>query len=171
MKTRLVDAIRPILPQIRTTPYGRRIQAKLQGAEGRPAITTNGSNGAAQTTEASTQQQLPLRQLHARSLSNASATAFPNGNAVGAYGPGGFAPSTRAPVTVFPSSTQIATAGISTQGYAGPPPAPQQPGNGYPFGRGNGAQGAQTSQGSQAPQQPQPQQGGQQQPQQQGNYF
>ena len=80
----------------------------------------------------------------------------------------GFAPSTRAPVTVFPSSTQIATAGISAQGYAGPPP-PQQPGNGYPFGRGNGAQGAQ---GVQAAQQPQQQQGGQQQAQQQqGNYF
>ncbi|KAL5352769.1 hypothetical protein ACLOAV_002717 [Pseudogymnoascus australis] len=168
MKTRLVDAIRPILPQIRTTPYGRRIQAKLQGAEGRPAIATNGAAGAAQATEtASQQQQLPLRQLHARSLSNASATAFPNGNAVGAYGAGGFAPSTRAPVTVFPSSTQIATAGISAQGYAGPPPPPQQPGNGYPFGRGNGAQGAQ---GVQPPQQPQQQQGGQQQAQQ-GNYF
>jgi hypothetical protein len=153
MKTRLVDAIRPILPQIRTTPYGRRIQAKLQGAEGRPAIATNGaSTGAA-------------RQLHARSLSNASATAFANGNAVGAYGSAGFVPSTRAPVTVFPSSTQIATAGISAQGYAGPPPPPQQQGNGYPYGRGNGAQAAQVAQ---APQQPQQQQGGQQQ---QGNYF
>ncbi|KFY39743.1 hypothetical protein V495_05758, partial [Pseudogymnoascus sp. VKM F-4514 (FW-929)] len=156
---------------IRTTPYGRRIQAKLQGAEGRPAIATNGSTGAAQVTEAAPQQQLPLRQLHARSLSNASATAFPNGNAVGAYGTGGFAPSTRAPATAFPSSTQIATAGISAQGYAGPPP-PQQPGNGYPFGRGNGAQGAQGAQSVQPPQQPQQQQGGQQQPQQQqGNYF
>ncbi|OBT40346.1 hypothetical protein VE00_08460 [Pseudogymnoascus sp. WSF 3629] len=167
MKTRLVDAIRPILPQIRTTPYGRRIQAKLQGAEGRPAIATNGaSTGAAQITEtAAQQQQLPLRQLHARSLSNASATAFANGNAVGAYGSAGFVPSTRAPVTVFPSSTQIATAGISAQGYAGPPPPPQQQGNGYPYGRGNGAQAAQVAQ---APQQPQQQQGGQQQ---QGNYF
>ncbi|OBT71730.1 hypothetical protein VF21_09366 [Pseudogymnoascus sp. 05NY08] len=163
MKTRLVDAIRPILPQIRTTPYGRRIQAKLQGAEGRPAIATNGAT-AAQTTETATQQQqLPLRQLHARSLSNASATAFANGNAVGAYGSAGFVASTRAPVTVFPSSTQIATAGISAQGYAGPPPPPQQQGNGYPYGRGNGAQAVQ---GAQAPQQPQQQQGSQQ-----GNYF
>ena len=33
-KTRLVDAIRPILPSIRQTPYGRRIQSKILGQEG-----------------------------------------------------------------------------------------------------------------------------------------
>lgn len=32
-KTKLVDAIRPILPSIRQTPYGRRIQNKIMGGE------------------------------------------------------------------------------------------------------------------------------------------
>jgi hypothetical protein len=33
-RERLVDAIRPILPAIRQTPYGRRIQSKILGVEG-----------------------------------------------------------------------------------------------------------------------------------------
>jgi hypothetical protein len=43
MKARLIEAIRPYLPAIRTTPYGRRIQAKIQGNEGR----SGGSSGQA----------------------------------------------------------------------------------------------------------------------------
>ncbi|KHJ35245.1 putative rna-binding protein [Erysiphe necator] len=35
MKTRLIEAIRPHLPAIRSTPYGRRIQAKISGNEAR----------------------------------------------------------------------------------------------------------------------------------------
>lgn len=35
MKARLVEAIRPVLPSIRATPYGRRIQAKVQAYENR----------------------------------------------------------------------------------------------------------------------------------------
>lgn len=51
-KTKLVDAIRPILPSIRQTPYGRRIQNKIMGGEGQsrgrlsglatPSDTSNG---------------------------------------------------------------------------------------------------------------------------------
>ncbi|KAK1761407.1 Pumilio y domain family member 4 [Echria macrotheca] len=35
MKIRLVETIRPVLPSIRTTPYGRRIQAKVQAYDSR----------------------------------------------------------------------------------------------------------------------------------------
>lgn len=51
-KTTLVDAIRPILPSIRQTPYGRRIQNKIMGGESQgrgrlsglatPSDTSNG---------------------------------------------------------------------------------------------------------------------------------
>jgi hypothetical protein len=38
----LIDAMRPILPGIRQTPYGRRIQSKVQEREGRLAAYTGG---------------------------------------------------------------------------------------------------------------------------------
>lgn len=51
-RTKLVDAIRPILPAIRQTPYGRRIQNKIMGGENQnrgrlsglatPSDTSNG---------------------------------------------------------------------------------------------------------------------------------
>ena len=51
-KSKLVDAIRPILPSIRQTPYGRRIQNKIMGGESQgrgrlsglatPSDTSNG---------------------------------------------------------------------------------------------------------------------------------
>lgn len=172
MKTRLIDAIRPILPQIRTTPYGRRIQAKLQGAEGRPPLAPTGNGSATGQTSNENVPQIPLRQLHARSLSNASSAGFPNGYG---NGNGGFAGSARPPVTSFPSSSQIATAGVAAQGYTGQ--AMQVPmvtgvAGGYQFGRGNGAamagQPGPGQQGQQIGGPPQPQQ---QQGQQQGNYF
>lgn len=139
MKTRLIEAIRPILPQIRTTPYGRRIQAKIQGTEGRPAL----SSGTV-TPNDTAGGQLPLRQLHQRSMSNASAAPFTNGAVAyngnsysqGSIVSGGLAATNRPPVTSFPTSSQIATAGVNAQpGYAyqygrnGNGAAPQGPGN------------------------------------------
>ncbi|KAK5660951.1 hypothetical protein OQA88_12326 [Cercophora sp. LCS_1] len=41
MKIRLVEAIRPVLPSIRATPYGRRIQAKVQAYDNRANRATN----------------------------------------------------------------------------------------------------------------------------------
>ena len=56
-KYRLVEAIRPILPTIRNTPYGRRIQAKISTFDSRGNVTSSG-----QTTPAdNTQGQIPLR--------------------------------------------------------------------------------------------------------------
>ena len=43
MRQRLVDLIRPLLPQVRHTPYGRRLQSKVCG-DG-PGAFTNGGDG------------------------------------------------------------------------------------------------------------------------------
>ncbi|KAG6010290.1 hypothetical protein E4U21_007339 [Claviceps maximensis] len=64
-KCRLVEAIRPFLPQIRTTPYGRRIQAKVQAHDNRGSAANSG-----QATPAdNTQGQIPVRQGHSRGMS------------------------------------------------------------------------------------------------------
>ena len=57
-KNRLVDAIRPILPSIRQTPYGRRIQSKILGGEsqGRGRL----SGGPATPNDHSSPGQIPL---------------------------------------------------------------------------------------------------------------
>lgn len=68
MKHRLVDSIRPILPQIRTTPYGRRIQAKVSAYDNRGSAASSG-----QATPAdNTQGQVPLRQGHSRGMSGSN---------------------------------------------------------------------------------------------------
>ncbi|KAF5001293.1 hypothetical protein FGRMN_1138 [Fusarium graminum] len=74
-KYRLVEAIRPILPQIRTTPYGRRIQAKISGFDNRGSAASSG-----QVTPAdNTQGQIPLRAAHARALSGSGPLIQGNG--------------------------------------------------------------------------------------------
>lgn len=70
-KYRLVEAIRPILPQIRTTPYGRRIQAKVSAYDSRGSAASSG-----QVTPAdNTQGQIPLRPGHSRGVSSTSSIA------------------------------------------------------------------------------------------------
>jgi len=69
MKARLIEAIRPYLPAIRTTPYGRRIQAKIQGNEGR-----SGPSSGQATPNEMEPVQTPAR--HQRGMSNASANGF-----------------------------------------------------------------------------------------------
>ncbi|KAG9233476.1 armadillo-type protein [Amylocarpus encephaloides] len=69
MKARLIDAIRPHLPAIRTTPYGRRIQGKIQGNEGRSGPSSG------QVTPAAELEPGQAAARHQRGLSNASASA------------------------------------------------------------------------------------------------
>ncbi|MCJ1433835.1 hypothetical protein MMC27_003200 [Xylographa pallens] len=58
-RNRLVEAIRPILPAIRQTPYGRRIQSKILGAEGQDQLS-----GVSTPHDISSPGQLPIgRQL------------------------------------------------------------------------------------------------------------
>lgn len=42
-KTRLVDAIRPILPAVRQTPHGRRIQSKIMALDGQGRFSGSGT--------------------------------------------------------------------------------------------------------------------------------
>lgn len=129
MKVRLIEAIRPYLPAIRTTPYGRRIQAKIQGNEGR-----SGSSSGQATPIDGTTGQVSLRQAHSRAPSNASAGSFASGTT--AY-TNGYTPSvvsaTRVPTSTFTNSSQIATG-------QGPLPQPQP--YAYPYGRGAAQTGA-----------------------------
>ncbi|KAG5795488.1 hypothetical protein H9Q69_005480 [Fusarium xylarioides] len=74
-KHRLVEAIRPILPQIRTTPYGRRIQAKISAFDNRGSAASSG-----QVTPAdNTQGQIPMRATHARGISGGGPILQGNG--------------------------------------------------------------------------------------------
>ncbi|CVK84182.1 related to Drosophila pumilio protein and Mpt5p protein [Fusarium mangiferae] len=74
-KHRLVEAIRPILPQIRTTPYGRRIQAKISAFDNRGSAASSG-----QVTPAdNTQGQIPMRATHARGISGGAPILQGNG--------------------------------------------------------------------------------------------
>ncbi|POS82624.1 hypothetical protein EPUL_005148 [Erysiphe pulchra] len=112
MKARLIEAVRPHLPPIRSTPHGRRIQAKISGNEAR-----NGSiSGQPMTGEQTDLIQLPLR--HSRGGSTASSSNFLN-NVAGVYVNGhgtsnssnnGFS-SNRSPQSAgqFPSSEQLAS--------------------------------------------------------------
>ncbi|KZL69709.1 RNA-binding protein (pumilio domain-containing protein) [Colletotrichum tofieldiae] len=111
-KFRLVDAIRPILPSIRSTPYGRRIQAKIQAFEGRGSATSSG-----QATPADPSQgQIPLRPGHNRAMSNNTSIIAPGG----AFGSGlsgglngGMAP--RGGQASYPAASNVTV----------PPPGPQ----------------------------------------------
>lgn len=121
MKARLIDSIRPFLPAIRSTPYGRRIQAKIAGSEGR-----SGSSSGQGTPGDNSNGQIPLRQAHQRALSNASQAPYvPDiqyGSNFGQNVP-------RAPPTTFPTTQQIG---------AGQGATPVQPSYSMQYGRGVG---------------------------------
>ena len=70
----LIDNIRPSLPAIRTTPYGRRIQSKIQVAEGR----SGNSSGINTPNDITSPGQAGMRQLAsglARSINASSLQA------------------------------------------------------------------------------------------------
>ncbi|RMJ19529.1 hypothetical protein CDV36_000767 [Fusarium kuroshium] len=70
----LVESIRPILPQIRTTPYGRRIQAKISAFDNPGSAASSG-----QVTPAdNTQGQIPLRSSHTRGIPSTGPMMQPN---------------------------------------------------------------------------------------------
>ncbi|KAI5926098.1 armadillo-type protein [Camillea tinctor] len=69
VKIQLVEAIRPMLPGIRGTPYGRRLQAKIQQYDTRSG--TASTSGQATPTDP-TQGQIALRPSHNRAMSNQS---------------------------------------------------------------------------------------------------
>jgi len=71
-KAALVDAIRPVLPSVRSTPYGRRIQAKIHNYDGR-----NSGQG---TPADPTGGQIPMRPSHNRGMSSGNVSLASAGN-------------------------------------------------------------------------------------------
>ncbi|KAI0009310.1 ARM repeat-containing protein [Xylariaceae sp. FL0662B] len=127
MKLQLVEAVRPILPSIRTTPYGRRLQAKIQQHDTRSASTSG------QTTPAdATQGQIPMRPPHSRGISNQSIMS-----------PGGYTNGlnvTRGPMA-YPSSSTLTVPNPNSNAPPQPPRLNQfatYPGPGVSPGAGEG---------------------------------
>ncbi|KAK4247099.1 armadillo-type protein [Corynascus novoguineensis] len=86
-KHRLIEAIRPILPSIRATPYGRRIQAKIQAYDNR-----TGPNNTGQVLPTDPAGgQISIRPAHNRAMPNGASVlatgAYTNGTN-GAHGAG-----------------------------------------------------------------------------------
>ncbi|KAJ9132281.1 ARM repeat-containing protein [Pleurostoma richardsiae] len=78
----LVEVIRPILPAYRSTPYGRRIQSKIQAYD-----ANNSGRSSGQITPSDTSQgQIPLHPSRGRNMSNASSAVGPAGYANGVNG-------------------------------------------------------------------------------------
>lgn len=127
-KFRLVEAIRPILPQIRTTPYGRRIQAKITTFDNRGSAAASG-----QLTPAdNTQGQISLRQTsqHNRGLSGGSSMTQNNGITNGGLnGMGNQA--VRQGMPVYPNSSAMVSPAPSSSGGSVQPPqfGQRTPGN------------------------------------------
>ncbi|KAI1167175.1 ARM repeat-containing protein [Nemania serpens] len=70
MKHQLVEAIRPMLPTIRGTPYGRRLGAKIQQHD-----SQNGNNSGQTTPSDPSQGQIALNGNQGRAMSNQSILA------------------------------------------------------------------------------------------------
>ncbi|KXX74230.1 Pumilio y domain family member 4 [Madurella mycetomatis] len=120
MKHRLVETIRPCLPSIRATPYGRRIQAKIQTYDTRTGPNSNGQV----TPSDPSGGQVAMRSSHNRAMSNTSILAtgaYANGvNGTGVNG-------TRSAVAAFPSSGMVAVPPPQAQAPPQPPRAQQFP--------------------------------------------
>ncbi|KAI1095431.1 ARM repeat-containing protein [Rostrohypoxylon terebratum] len=113
MKTPLVEAIRPIIPTVRTTPYGRRLLAKIQQHDTRSGNTTG------QTTPTDpTGGQISIRPPQSRALMNqvieAPAGTYMNNSVPnGINGPRGRMP--------YPSHNTITVPGVATSAPPQPP--------------------------------------------------
>ncbi|OTA54927.1 ARM repeat-containing protein [Hypoxylon sp. EC38] len=112
MKVTLVEAIRPLVPHVRTTPYGRRLQAKIQQHDNR-----SGNSSGQITPSDPTQGQISIRPPHTRTLANQSIVtppgAYTNGSA-----PNGIAGARGRPA--YPSHSTITVANVP----GGAPPQP-----------------------------------------------
>ncbi|KAK4212858.1 Pumilio y domain family member 4 [Rhypophila decipiens] len=111
MKHLLVENIRPHLPQIRTTPYGRRIQAKIQAYDSRSGTTPSGQV----TPSDPSGGQISNRPGHNRTLSNSTSILTPAGFSNGANATNG--------VGVRPAGAPFPHSSVLTV----PPPQPQAP--------------------------------------------
>ncbi|UNI20202.1 hypothetical protein JDV02_006313 [Purpureocillium takamizusanense] len=125
-KYRLVEAIRPLLPQIRNTPYGRRIQAKIAMYDNRGSAASSG-----QATPAdNTQGQIPIRpgHGHTRGMSGNAPMLASNGLATNGGSLSGLAAQgMRQNGPIHSGTTALGAPGATTSGPAQYQPAQQQP--------------------------------------------
>ncbi|KUI67963.1 hypothetical protein VM1G_03374 [Cytospora mali] len=132
MKQRLADVIRPVLPTVRQTPYGRKIQAKISAYE-----SANGRTNGQVTPADPSQGQLPLRPVQTRGMSNNTSILMPGGYQNGVNGRNHRGPQ------AFPSSSVLTVPppqAQRTQHYAAPPQYANRIA-GAPFVNGNGTPG------------------------------
>lgn len=125
-KYRLVEGIRPVLPQIRTTPYGRRIQAKISAYDNRGSAASSG-----QVTPAdNTQGQIPLRPGHSRGMSGSAPMLQANGGHANSVAP---TQGMRQHAPAYPSSN-VLTVTTPSGGPVQQPQFNQTMQNNYPSG-------------------------------------
>jgi len=121
MKQRVVETIRPLLPSIRTTPYGRRIQAKIQAYDNRTGTRADHQH----TTSDSTGGQISTRPQHSRAPPHSSILTDNNHgyitNGVNGAGPNGsrFAPNGAPPMPQRSQQYNAAQIGAPTPGEGG----------------------------------------------------
>ncbi|KAK4101546.1 ARM repeat-containing protein [Parathielavia hyrcaniae] len=114
-KHRLIEAIRPILPSIRATPYGRRIQAKIQAHDSR-----TGPNNTGQVLPTDpVGGQISIRPAHSRAMPNGASILATGAYANGANGAGMNG-------AMYPSSSAIAVPGLQNQTPMSPPRGQRQ---------------------------------------------
>ena len=123
MKYQLVESIRPILPQIRTTPYGRRIQGKISAYDSRGSASSSG-----QATPAdNTQGQIPLRASHSRGMSgNSSMLQGGGGLSLSGGMPGLGAQGMHASAQGYPNSAVLSVPTPQSAAAAAPQATQQQ---------------------------------------------
>lgn len=136
MKQQLVETIRPILPAVRQTPYGRKIQAKVNAYD-----ASGGHVGAIQQSATDpAQSQVSLHPIQRMVESSVLAPGYQkganggNGNGNGNVGSQNYS-----------STSMVAAPHPQRQPY-GPPPqqfanriSPYAKGNGSPYAKGNGS--------------------------------
>ncbi|SPQ27573.1 627a4bcd-1bf8-465b-8b8f-a51ad00be830 [Thermothielavioides terrestris] len=119
-KHRLVEAIRPNLPSIRATPYGRRIQAKIQAYDARTGPTNDGRGMPTDPAGG----QVSIRPAHNRAPMANGASIL----ATGAYGNGvNGVNGAMAPGGMYPSSSVIVVPAPQNQAPPQTPRAQQLP--------------------------------------------
>ncbi|KAG7285188.1 hypothetical protein NEMBOFW57_009809 [Staphylotrichum longicolle] len=130
-KHRLIEAIRPILPSIRATPYGRRIQAKIQTHDSRAGPSNTGQ--VLPTDPAG--GQISLRPNHNRAMPNGASILATGAYANGANGVSGAgANGGLAGPAMYPSSAVLAVPGPQNQAPQQPPRQQQYPPQFTPMG-------------------------------------
>ncbi|KAJ4289718.1 hypothetical protein N0V90_011048 [Kalmusia sp. IMI 367209] len=136
----LIDAMRPILPGIRQTPYGRRIQSKVQERESRLAAYTGrvSVSGHVSPHSMTTSQASDTNTVYPNQVSASSGYATPMYTAAANYGSNIASPQPhRMSNPPLPSHLQNSVQYPAYQ-FSMPPTNGNGPGNGHNSGHSNG---------------------------------